>query len=215
MALERRPQYREFNDFLSSGEANNRGISKRICPPLARPFCRVWERSKNLFSSGVFLKGSAVAVGLWKPKKSFRSVMMAFVFLLDLFYLLGAVCYTLVCRRFDTPLNSWFCGNSSSNLSSLRPSSPEEALQGVELHVFLSLVRNFALLSSHVAFFWCMWKLGNRSVYCVTMEKAYSVATHSNWVTLNVSKFTFGILFLSIYFGLPRRWKKNSLLPII
>ena len=121
---------------------------------------------------------------------------MAFVSLLDLFYLLYAVYYNFVCRRFDTLLNSWFCGNSSSNLSSLRPSSPKEALQGVELHFVLSLIGNFALLSSHVAFFWCKWKLGKRSVYCVTMDKAYSAAKRSNWVTLNVSMFTFGILLL-------------------
>ena len=86
--------------------------------------------------------------------------------------------------------------DSSSNLSSLRPSSPEEALQGVELHFVLSLIGNFALLSSHVAFFSCMWKLGNGLVYCVTMYKAYSAAKRSNWVTLNVSMFSFEILLL-------------------
>ena len=51
-------------------------------------------------------------------------------------------------------------------------SSPEEALQGVELDVVLSLIVNYAVLSSHVAFFWCMWKLGERSEYCVTLDKA-------------------------------------------
>ena len=91
MALQEQPQDGELNDLLSSGEPNDRGNSKRICPPTARPFCRVWERAKNLFCSGVFLKASAVAVGLWNPKKSFRSVIIAFVFLLDLFYLLYAV----------------------------------------------------------------------------------------------------------------------------
>ena len=190
MALAQNIQDRNFN------EANVQRISKNICPLSGRPFCRIWERSKNLFCSGVFLKGSAFAVGLWNPKKGFRFVMMAFVFLLDLFYLFGAVYYAFVCRRFETPLNSWFCGNSSSNLSSLRPSSPKEALQGVELRGILSLVANFAVFMSNVAFFWCMWKLGDRSVYCVTTEKAYRTATHSNWITLNISMFTFGILLL-------------------
>ena len=122
--------------------------------------------------------------------------MMAFVFLLDLFYLLGSVYNTFVCRRLDTPLNSWFCGNSSSNSSSLRPSSPGGALQGVELRYVLYIVANFAVLMSNIAFYWCMWKLGNRSEYCVTMDKAYSASKRSNWVTLNCTMFTFGILLL-------------------
>ena len=186
----------KFNDSLSSGEANDRGISKRVCSPSARPFSRIWERSKNLFCSGVFLKASAFAVGLWNPKKGFRSVMFAFVFLLDLFYGLAAVYYTFVCRRFDTPLNSWFCENSSSNSSSLGPSSPEGASQGFKLQRVLALIGNFAALSSHVTFFLCLWKLGDRSVYCITMDKAYSAAKRSNWVTLNCFLFTFGILHL-------------------
>ncbi|KAK2550755.1 hypothetical protein P5673_028428 [Acropora cervicornis] len=48
---------------------------------------------------------------------------------------------------------------------------------------------------STVEFFWCMWRLGDRSVYCVTMDRA---AKPSNWVTLYVSIFTFGILLLYI-----------------
>ncbi|XP_044169747.1 uncharacterized protein LOC122953823 [Acropora millepora] len=202
MALQERPQDGELNDSLSSGEPNDRGNSKRICAPSSRPFWRVWERSKNLFCSSVFLKASAVAVGLWNPKKSFRSVMIAFVFLLDLFYLLYAVYYNFVCRRFDTPLNSWFCGNSPSNLSSLRLSSPEEALQGIQLHVVLSIIGNFAVLSSHVAFFWCMWKLRKRSKYCMTLDKAYSAAKRSDWVTLNCTMLFFGILLLIFLFWL-------------
>ena len=168
------------NDSLSSGEANDQEISKRLCPPSARPICRIWERSKNLFCSGVFLKTSAFAVGLWNPKKGFRSVMVAFVFLSELFCLLDAVYHTIVCRHFDTPLNSWFCGNSLSNSSSLRSLSPEGALQGVEGQRVLSLAANFADLMSNVAFFWCMWKLEGRSVYCVTMDKAYRAAKRSN-----------------------------------
>ena len=34
--------------------------------------------------------------------------MIAFVFLSDLFCLLDAVYHTIVCRRFDIPLTSWF-----------------------------------------------------------------------------------------------------------
>ena len=209
MALQQNIQHGQFNDSLLSGEANDQGISKRICPASARPFRRNWERSKNLFGSGVFLKGSAFAVGLWNPKKGFRYVMIAFIILLDLFYLSAGVYYTFVCRRFDTPLNSWFCGNSSSNSSSLRPSSPKGALEGLELSFVLSLVANFAVLVSHVAFFWCMWKLGDRSVYCVTMDKAYSAAKRSNWVTLNFSMSTFGILLLIQLFWLNLSLEEN------
>ena len=105
MALVQNMQDGKFNDSLSFGEANDQGISKRICSPSARPLCRIWERSKNLFCSGVFLKASAFAVGLWNPKKGFRSVMMAFVFLLDSFYVLAAVYYTFVCSRFEKLLS--------------------------------------------------------------------------------------------------------------
>ena len=186
-------------------EANNQGVSLRIYPPIVRPFCRIWERSKNLFCSGVFLKGSAVVVGLWNPKKGFRFVMMAFVFLLELFFVLNSFYRALVCWRFDASLNSLnslFCGNSSSNSSSLRPSSPMSALQGIELRRVLQLVANFSVLMSNVAFFWCMWKLGQRSVYCVTMDKAYRAAKRCNWVTLNCTMLTFGILLLIQLFWL-------------
>ncbi|KAK2550796.1 hypothetical protein P5673_028476 [Acropora cervicornis] len=52
-----------------------------------------------------FVLASAFAVGLWNPKKGFRSVMMAFVFLLDSFYVLAAVYYTFVCSRFEKLLS--------------------------------------------------------------------------------------------------------------
>ena len=55
-----------------------------------------------------FLKASAFVVGLWNQKEGFHSVMIAFVFLSDLFCLLDAVYHTIVCRRFDIPLTSWF-----------------------------------------------------------------------------------------------------------
>ena len=195
MDVERNIQ--DGNDPFSSGEANDQEISRR-------PFRRIWERSKNLFCSGVFLKGSAFAVGLWNPKKSFRSVTISFVFLLDLFFVLNSFYHAFVCRRFDAPLNSWFCGNSSSNLSSLRPSSPKDALQGIELRRVLQLVANFSMLMSNVAFFWCMWKLGDRSEYCMTLDKAYSAAKRFNWpwVKLNCSTFTFGNLLLIQLFWL-------------
>ena len=187
MALEQNLLDRNFN------EANNQGTSQRICPP----FRRIWGGSKNLFCSAVFLKGSAVAVGLWNPKKSFRrSVAMAFVFLLELLLVLKIFYHTFVCRSSDATLDSWFCGNSSSNSSSLRSSSPMGALQGIEKRHVLGLVVNFSVFMSNVAFFWCMWKLEERSDDCIKMDKAYDAAKGSNWVTLNCTMFTFGILLL-------------------
>ena len=188
------------NMDVEANVQDGQGISSRIYLPLGRPFRRIWGRSKNLFCSCVFLKGSAYAVGLWNPKKGFHTVMMAFVFLLDLFNLFRSVYNAFVCRRSDTPLNSWLCRSSSSNSSSLRPSSPEGAFQGVELRYVLNIVAYFAVLMSNIAFYWCMWKLGNRSEYCMTMDKAYSAAKRSSWVTLNCTMFTFGILLLITLF---------------
>ena len=192
-------------------EANNQGVSLRIYPPLARPFCRIWERSKNLFCSGVFLKASAFAVGLWNPKKGFRFVMMAFVFLLELFFVLDSISLVFVCWPSDAPLNSWFCRTSSSNSSSLGPPSPMGISQGIELQIrrMLKLVSNFSVFMSNVAFFWCMWKLGRRSLYCVTMDKAYRAAKRSNWVTLNCTMLTFGILLLIQLFWLNLKIEEN------
>ena len=173
---------------------------------------------KNLFCSGVFLKGSAVAVGLWKPKKSFLLVAMVFVFLLELFLVLKIFYHTFVCRSSDANRDSWFCGNSPSNSSSLRSSLPMGALQGIDKRHVLGVVIHFSIFMSNVAFFWCMWKLEKRSKGCVkmddkrsngcvkmddkrsdgcvTMDDAYKNAKRSNWVTLNCSMFTFGILLL-------------------
>ncbi|KAK2550793.1 hypothetical protein P5673_028473 [Acropora cervicornis] len=204
MALEQNIQEGNFNG------ANNQGVSLRVCPPLARPFCRIWEGSRNLFCSGVLLKGSAVAVGLWNPKKGLRSVAMAFVFLLELFFVLNSFYHAFVCRPLDTPLSSWFCGNSSSNSSSLRPSSPKGALQGIELRHVLELVANFSVLMSNVAFFWCMWKLGDRSVYCVTMDKAYRAAKRFNWVMQNCTMLIFGILLLIQLFWLNLSFEEKG-----
>ena len=186
MALEQNLLDRNFN------EANNQGISQRICPP----FRKIWGGSKNLFCSAVFLKGSAVAVGLWNPKKSFRCVPMAFVFLIELFLVLKIFYHTFVCRSSDATLDSWLCGNSSLNSSSLRSSSPMGALQGIEKRHVFGLVIHFSIFMSNLAFFWCMWKLEERSKYYMTIDEAYDAAKGSNWVTLNCTMFTFGILLL-------------------
>ncbi|KAK2550756.1 hypothetical protein P5673_028430 [Acropora cervicornis] len=81
MALQEQPQDGELNDLLSSGEPNDRGNSKRICPPTARPFCRVWERAKNLFCSGI-----GCCRGIMEPEEKFplchNSIRLSFGFIL-------------------------------------------------------------------------------------------------------------------------------------
>ena len=47
-----------------------------------------------------------------------------------------------------------------------------------------------------------MWKLGNRSVYCVTMDNAYRAAKRSDWVMQNCTMLIFGILLLIQLFWL-------------
>ena len=172
----------------------NEAINQGICPHSRG----IWGRLKDLFCSAVFLKGSAVAVGLWNPKKSFRrSVAMAlFVFLLELLLVSKIFYHTFVCRSSDATLDSWFCGNSSSNSSWLRSSSPMGALQGIEKRHVFGLVVHFSIFMSNVAFFWCMWKLEGRSDDCIKMDKDYNPAERPNWVTLNCTMFTFGILLL-------------------
>lgn len=171
----------------------NEAINQGICPPSRG----IWGRLKDLFCSAVFLKASAVAVGLWKPKKSFRSVPMAlFVFLVELFLVLKSFYHTFVCRSSDATLDSWLCGNSSSNSSSLRSSSPMAALQGIEKRHVLGLAIHFSVFMSNIAFFWCMWKLEKSPKCCRKMDDAYEAGKPSNWVTLNCTMFIFGILLL-------------------
>ena len=180
----------EFDDLPSPGNPIDQSSSPRFSSNAFRIPCRFFERSKRLFCSGVFLKGSAFAVGFWNPSKGFRAVMALIVILLDIYYSFEAVCYAFVCRHFDTPLNSWICGNISARNSS--SSTVPDILHGIELRGILSLVSNFAVLMSNAAFIWCMWKLHRRSVYCLTLDKAYSTAGCSIWVTLNSTMLIFG-----------------------
>ena len=149
------------------------------------------------FSSGVFLKGSAIAVGFWNPEKGFRAIMVMIVLLLDVFYLFSTLYDAFVCKRLDTPLNSWFCLNTSTTTSS---STQPGSLHGIELHSILSVVSIFATLISNAAFFWCMWKLRKRSVCCVTLNKAYSTTGRSIWVTLNCTILAFGLCLVTNVF---------------
>ena len=209
MALQR-TQNEEFNDLLSSGLPNNQLVPQRCSFASSSLLHRIWRRSESLFCSGVFLKGSALG-----EKKGIRAIMMVIVLFLDVYYIFDAVYYAFLCKRLVTPLNSWFCGNSTLNSSSSLL-SPTDTLQGVELLGILSLVANFAILISNAAFFLCMWKLEGRSAYCVTIEKAYSSAGRSVWVKLNCSMFTFGIFLLTkvIWFNLTFEEKLSDCLSV-
>ena len=51
-------------------------------------------------------------------------------------YIVDSVYYTFICHTFETPLNSWFCGNTSSTNSS--SASLQNALHGIDTLVILS-----------------------------------------------------------------------------
>lgn len=181
----------EFVDLISSGRPIDNFLTRSIS---SRDPCRyLFERTKRLFSSGVFLKASAYAVGFWNPSKGFRGIMAAIVLLLDVYYLFEAVYYAFVCGHFDTPLDPWMCVNvSTTNSSCTSKATLPELLHGVELINILYLVSCFAVLMSNAAFFWCMWNLKRRSDHCVTLDQSYSAAGRSLWVTLNLTMLIFG-----------------------
>lgn len=181
----------EFVDLISSGRPIDNFLTRSIS---SRDPCRyLFERTKRLFSSGVFLKASAYAVGFWNPSKGFRGIMAAIVLLLDVYYLFEAVYYAFVCGHFDTPLDPWMCVNvSTTNSSCTSKATLPELLHGVELINILYLVSCFAVLMSNAAFVWCMWNLKRRSDHCVTLDQSYSAAGRSLWVTLNLTMLIFG-----------------------
>lgn len=181
----------EFVDLISSGRPIDNFLTRSISSRDPRRY--LFERTKRLFSSGVFLKASAYAVGFWNPSKGFRGIMAAIVLLLDVYYLFEAVYYAFVCGHFDTPLDPWMCVNvSTTNSSGTSKATLPELLHGVELINILYLVSCFAVLMSNAAFVWCMWNLKRRSDHCVTLDQSYSAAGRSLWVTLNLTMLIFG-----------------------
>ena len=50
-------------------EANNQGVSLRIYPPLARPFCRIWEGSKKSVLFWCIFKGIGFCRRLMEPEE--------------------------------------------------------------------------------------------------------------------------------------------------
>ena len=127
---------------------------------------------KNLFCSGMFVKGSAFVVGFWHPSKGLRAIMAVILLLVDIYFVIASLFMAFICRRSQTPVNTWLCGNTSSTNSS--SASLADTFGRIELVDLLSLASFSAVLISNATFFWCMWKLQQRTVYCVTLEKAFS-----------------------------------------
>ena len=163
---------------------------------------------KNRFCSGMFVKGSAFVVGFWHPSKGLRAIMAVILLLVDIYYVIASLFKAFICRQFQTPLNTWLCGNSSSTNSS--SASLADNLDRIELVDLLSLVASSAVLLSNATFFWCIRKWQQRTVYCVTLEKAFSTAGRSIWVTLNVSMLIFGFFIVVEVFWFHFKFKESS-----
>ena len=163
---------------------------------------------RNLFCSGMFVKGSAFVVGFWHPSKGLRAIMAVILLLVDIYFVIASLFMAFICRRSQTPVNTWLCGNTSSTNSS--SASLADTFGRIELVDLLSLASFSAVLMSNATFFWCMWKLQQRTVYCVTLEKAFSTAGRSIWVTLNVSMLIFGFFLVVEVFWFHFNFKESS-----
>lgn len=195
-------QNQEFVDLITSERLC--GESSNISSPSYDASGSFLEKTKNLFCSGVFLKGVAHAVGFWNPRKGLRVLMAIIVFFLDVYYLFEAVYYAFLCGHFETPLDQWMCPNASQNSTSTHNIPVLAFLHGVELVNILSLVACLAVLMSNTAFFWCMWNTKRHTPNCVTLEKAYSSAGRSLWVRLNCTLLLFGfsLVIMIVWFNL-------------
>ena len=192
-----------FDDSVSEG-INDSSSQRSLSTTVFNILCGL----KNLFCSGMFVKGSAFVVGFWHPSKGLRAIMAVILLLVDIYFVIACLFTAFICRRSQTPLNAWLCGNTSSTNSS--STSLADNLGGIELVHFLSFVASSARLMSNATFFWCMWKLQQRTVYCVTLEKAFSTAGRSIWVTLNVSMLIFGFFFVVEVFWFHFNFKESS-----
>ena len=192
-----------FDDSVSEG-INHSSSQRSLSTTVFNILCGL----KNLFCSGMFVKGSAFVVGFWHPSKGLRAIMAVILLLVDMYFVIANLFTAFICRRSQTPLNAWLCGNTSSTNSS--STSLADNLGRIELVHFLSFVASSAILMSNATFFWCMWKLQQRTVYCVTLEKAFSTAGRSIWVTLNVSMLIFGFFLVVGVFWFHFNFKESS-----
>ena len=194
----------EFDELPSSGKPMNHSSSQRSPSTIFN----ILRALKRIVCSGVFLKGSTFAVGFSNSSKGLRTIMAIILLLLDISYVFYSVYYTFICHSFETPLNSLFCGNISSTNSS--SASLRNVLHGIDSLGILSLVSYTAMLLSNTTFFWCMWKLPQRTVHCVTLEKAFSRADRSTWVTLNLTMLIFSISLVSQVLWLNLTFKDSN-----
>ena len=192
-----------FDDSVSEG-INHSSSQRSLSTTVFNILCGL----KNLFCSGMFVKGSAFVVGFWHPSRGLRAIMVVILLLVYIYFVIASLFTAFICRRSQTPLNTWLCGLTSSTNSS--STSLADNLGGIELVDLLSLASFSAILMSNATFFWCMWKLQQRTVYCVTLEKAFSTAGRSIWVTLNVSMLIFGFFLVVEVFWFHFNFKESS-----
>ena len=134
--------------------------------------------------------------------------MAVILLLVDIYFVIASLFTAFICRRSQTPVNTWLCGNTSSTDSS--SASLADTFGRIELVDLLSFTSFSAVLMSNATFFWCMWKLQQRTVYCVTLEKAFSTPGCSIWVTLNVSMLIFGFFLVVGVFWFHFNFKESS-----
>ena len=194
----------EFDELPSSGKPRNHSSPQRSHSTIFN----ILRGLKRLVCSGVFLKGSAFAVGFSNPSKGPRAIMAIILLLLDICYVFYSVYYTFICHSFETPVKSLFCRNISSTNSS--STSLQSVFHGIDSIGILSLVSYTATLLSNATFFWCMWKLPQRTVHCVTLDKAFSTADGSTLVTLNLTMLIFSISLVSQIFWLNLTFKDSN-----
>ncbi|XP_022777966.1 uncharacterized protein LOC111319458 [Stylophora pistillata] len=180
---------------LISSEISSDESSNRSSPSNDASETSFLKKRKNLFCSGVFLRGMAHAVGFWNPSKGLHVIMAIVVLFVDICYVFKAVYYAFLCGHYDTSFDRWMCRNGSQNSSSTHNIPVLAFLPGVELNSILSLVTCLAGLMSNAAFFWCMWNstMKRHTANCVTLEQAYSTAGRSFWTTLNCTMLLFGL----------------------
>ena len=148
--------------------------------------------SKYIVCSGVFLKGSAFAMGVWNPSKGLHAIMAVILLLLDIRYVVAdSVYYTFICHMFETPLNSWFCGNKSSKNSS--SASLQNVLHGIDTLSILSREDNNIGWNDYlVIFFFCVFKYFccskgcklklNFSQHCETQCETCNTESLDDWI---------------------------------
>ena len=129
----------ELSDESLSERINHSSFQRSFSTTVFNILCGF----KNVFCSGMFVKGSAFVVGFWNPSKGLRAIMAVIPLLVCIYYVIASLFKALICRQFQTPLNTWLCGNTSSTNSS--SASLTDNLDRIEVVDLLSLVSSSAV----------------------------------------------------------------------